>query len=160
MTTTQASNSWLVSLLSSNLDTNVTFQSLWTFLRVMAGLLMIHNGLDKLTDVAGFATNVVANAMGLPFPELFTYMAAYAELIGAVLLIVGLLSRPAALVLFLTMVMAIYFHLRAEGFVIQSFELATLYASCFAFFFVNGAGNFSLDAVLAKRLSAPIEGQS
>jgi putative oxidoreductase len=152
MTTTQGKKSWLLPLLSSNLGTNVTFQALWTFLRVMAGLLMIHNGLDKLADVEGFATNVVANAMGLPFPVPFTYMAAYAELIGAALLILGFLSRLAASVLLLTMVMAIYFHLRADGFVIQSFELATLYASCFAFFIVNGAGIFSLDTWLAHRL--------
>ena len=114
---------------------------------------MIHNGVDKLANVEGFATNVVANTMGLPFPVAFTYAAAYAELIGAVLLIVGLLTRPAAVILFGTMLMAIYFHLRDEGFVIQSFELATLYASCYAFFIVNGAGTFSLDAWLANRLN-------
>ena len=152
MATTQDSKSIFSSLFSSNLEFNLGFQVVWTILRVMAGLLMIHNGVDKLGDVQGFADNVVAAAMGLPFPVFFTYCAAYAEIIGAVLLILGLLTRPAAITLFGTMLMAIYFHLRAEGFVISSFEMATLYASCYIFFMVNGGGAFSLDAVIANKL--------
>lgn len=152
MSTTQSSNSLFFSLLNSNQEFNLGFQIVWTLLRVMAGLLMIHNGFDKLADVQGFADNVVDAAMGLPFPIFFTYCAAYGEIIGAVLLILGLLTRPAAVTLFGTMLMAIYFHLRADGFVISAFEMATLYASCYSFFIVNGGGAFSLDALITNKL--------
>ena len=93
-----------------------------------------------------------AAAMGLPFPVFFTYCAAYAEIIGAIFLILGLLTRPAAVTLLGTMLMAIYFHLRADGFVISSFEMASLYASCYIFFTVNGGGPFAVDALIASKL--------
>ncbi len=152
MTTTQSSKRLVFSLFRSNLEFNLGFQVVWTLLRVMAGLLMIHNGVDKLGDVQGFATNVVAATMGLPFPVFFTYCAAYAEIVGAICLILGFLTRPAAVTLFGTMVMAIYFHLKADGFVISSFEMATLYASCYIFFMINGGGPFSLDASISRKL--------
>lgn len=69
---------------------------------------MIHNGLDKLADVSGFAEGVVSY-IGLPFPVFFTYCAAYTEVAGAVLLMLGLLTRPSALALLITMVVAIFF---------------------------------------------------
>lgn len=40
----------------------------WTVLRVVAGLFMIHNGLDKLADIEGFAAAYV-EVIGLPFPS-------------------------------------------------------------------------------------------
>jgi putative oxidoreductase len=42
----------------------------WTVLRVIAGLMMIHNGLDKLADIEGFAVAYV-EVIGLPFPIFF-----------------------------------------------------------------------------------------
>jgi putative oxidoreductase len=152
MTTTQKPQNWLTLLFRSNLDSNLAFQLVWTVLRVIAGVLMIHNGMAKLADVEGFASYVVAQTMGLPFPTLLTYCAAYTEIIGAVLLMLGLLTRPAAIALLFTMGMAVYFHLREKGFVIASFETATLYATCYLFCAINGGGWFSLDSLIAKKL--------
>lgn len=157
MTTTASSNRWLTLLFKSAPDTTVWFQVALTVLRVVVSFFMIHNGVDKLADVDGFATNVVANGMGLPFPVFLTYCSALAEIIGSILLILGLLSRPAALSLVFTMVMAIFFHLKVDGFKIGSFETATLYACSFLFFLVNGGGQYSLDALIAKQLGGSQE---
>jgi putative oxidoreductase len=152
MTTSANSNRWLTLLFQSTSDTSTGFQVALTILRVVVSSFMIHNGLDKLADVQGFATNVVANGMGLPFPVFLTYCSAYAEILGSILLILGLLSRPAALALVFTMGMAIYFHIRVDGLKIRSFETATLYGCAFLFFLVNGGGQYSLDAFIARQL--------
>ena len=149
MTTTNTSNSLLSTIFQSTSVDNFGFQSVWLVVRVLAGLLMIHNGLDKLADIQGFADNVVT-FIGLPYPVFFTYCAAYIEIVGAVLLTVGLLPRLSALSLFLTMLVAIYFHLKGNGLQIPPLETASLYALFYLLFLVNGAGIFSLDALLAK----------
>ncbi len=152
ITATEESSSLLSVLFSSNTDSNLFFQLTWTALRVIAGGMMIHNGVGKLDDVQGFASYVVSQTMGLPFPTFLTYCAAYTEIIGAVLLILGLLTRPAAIGLLFTMVMAVYFHICEDGFVIASFETAALYAGMYLFCVFNGGGTFSIDHLIAKQL--------
>ncbi|NJK41373.1 MAG: DoxX family protein [Acaryochloridaceae cyanobacterium SU_2_1] len=152
MTNSTSAPSWLTALFQSTSDSKPWFQVALTLMRVIVSGLMIHNGLDKLANVAGFATNVVDKGMGLPFPVFLTYCSAYAEILGSILLILGLLSRPAAFSLVFTMIMAIYFHLKVDGLKIPAFETASLYAVSFLFFLVNGGGQYSLDALIAKRL--------
>lgn len=152
MTTTSSNDSILSALLKSDATDNTLLQLTWLIVRATVGLLMIHNGLDKLGDVQGFADNVVA-FIGLPFPVFFTYCAAYAEVVGAILLVVGLVTRLDAAVLLVTMLVAIYFHLKADGFKIMPLETASLYALLFLFFLSSGGGRFSLDALVAPRLS-------
>ena len=149
MTSTKTSNSLLLTIFQSTSVDSIGFQSVWLVARVIAGLLMIHNGLDKLADVQGFADNVVT-FIGLPYPVFFTYCAAYIEIVAAVLLSVGLLTRLSALSLFLTMLVAIYFHLKGDGLQIAPLETASLYGLFYLLFLLNGGGNFSLDALLAK----------
>ena len=149
MTSTKTSNSLLLTIFQSTSVDSIGFQSIWLIARVLAGLLMIHNGLDKLADVQGFADNVVT-FIGLPYPVFFTYCAAYIEIVAAVLLSIGLLTRLSALSLFLTMLVAIYFHLKGDGLQIAPLETASLYGLFYLLFLLNGGGNFSLDALLAK----------
>jgi putative oxidoreductase len=124
-------------------------QAIWLLARVGVGSLMIHNGLDKLADVPGFANGVV-KFIGLPFPEFFTYCAAYTEIIASVLLIVGVLTRLSALALLSTMFVAIYFHLKKTGLSVPDFEMACLYALFSLLFVVNVGGKFSIDALLTQ----------
>lgn len=127
-------------------------QIAWTALRVAIGVFMIHNGFDKLDDIPGFAEAYV-QVIGLPFPVFFSYVAAYSEVVGSLLLISGLLTRAGALALFGTMTVAIYHHILVAGFNIPYLELSSIYAAGSAFFLVNGGGRFSLDALLAKALN-------
>jgi putative oxidoreductase len=138
-------------VLQPNRSTNTVFQISWTILRVVVGIVMIHNGLDKLANIESFAQAYVAY-LGLPFPITLSYIAAFTELIGAPLVALGLLTRPAALGLFFTMVVAMYHHIKVAGLSIPYLELSALYAATFLFFALNGAGQFSLDALLAKAL--------
>ncbi len=142
-----------IALLQPALGPNYLSQAAWTGLRVVAGLVMIHNGLDKLSNIESFAEAYV-KVIGLPFPIFFSYLAGFTEVAGSLLLIVGLLTRPAALGLFSTMLVAMYHHILVAGFSIPYLELSMLYAACFLFFLVNGAGLFAADALLSGWLNA------
>lgn len=140
-------------LLRPNTGTNYASALTWTVLRLVVGIMMIHNGLDKLSDIEGFADAYV-RVIGLPFPIFFSYVAAYSELIGAPLLALGLFTRPAALALFSTMAVAMYHHILVSGLNLSYLELSSIYAACFLGYAVNGGGLFSLDALLGGWLTA------
>ncbi len=152
MNTTERLTAYLAAVLKPNLSANTWAQLSWTVLRVIAGIVMIHNGLDKLSNIESFAQAYVS-VIGLPFPIFFSYCAAFAELIGAPLLALGLLTRPAAAALLSTMLVAMYHHIRVAGLSIPYLELSMLYAACFQLFVVNGGGEYSVDAVLANQLN-------
>ena len=148
-----ANPSLLQKLLKSNTSSSALFQIFWLLARLAAGGLMIHNGLDKLSDIQGFANNVVSY-IGLPYPVFFTYCAAYVEVISAVLIMLGFLSRPNALALLTTMGVAIFFHIKGNGLKVTPLETASLYGTFYLFFLVNGPGQWSLDELIAKKISS------
>ncbi len=131
----------------------------WTVLRVVAGLFMIHNGLDKLADIEGFAIAYV-EVIGLPFPIFFAYVAAFTELIAAPMVALGLFTRVAALGLFSTMAVAMFHHVKVAGFSIPYLELSAIYAAIFLAFAVNGGGLFSLDQLLVNGIQAGLNRSS
>lgn len=141
----------LTTILQPNEKLDAKFQLTWTVLRVVVGVVIVHNGLDKLANIESFAQAYV-EYIGLPFPIFFSYVAAFTELIGAPLVALGLLTRPAAFALLGTMGVAIYHHIKIAGLSIPYLELSVIYAACFLFFTVNGAGLFSIDALVSRWL--------
>ncbi|XGV96793.1 MAG: DoxX family protein [Leptolyngbya sp. BL-A-14] len=143
----------LAAVFKPNLTPNLLSQASLALFRAVVGIVMIHNGLDKLSNIESFAQAYV-QVIGLPFPIFFSYLAAFTELIGAPLVALGLLTRPAALGLFSTMCVAMYHHILVAGFSIPYLELSAVYAVCFLFFVVNGGGLFSTDALIVSWLDA------
>lgn len=148
-----AANFSLVSIFKPNVNLNQAAQTTLAIVRVTVGIMMVHNGFDKLANIEGFAQAYVAY-LGLPFPILLSYIAAFTELIGAPLMAFGLLTRPAALGLFGTMCVAMYHHVKVAGLSLPYLELSAIYASIFLFFAINGAGLFSIDALITQWLNA------
>lgn len=144
-------NNFLTTLLKPNQTPSLSSQTAWAILRLVVGIVMIHNGLDKLSNIESFAQAYVAY-IGLPFPIFFSYVAAFTELIGAPLVAIGFLTRPAAFGLFSTMCVAMYHHIKVAGLSIPYLELSAIYAACFLFFAINGAGLFSTDALITNWL--------
>lgn len=134
-----------------NVNPNLWSQSTLAIARVIIGIMMVHNGLDKLADIESFA-HAYVEYLGLPFPIFLSYIAAYTELIGAPLVAVGLFTRPAALGLVGTMTVAIYHHISVAGLSLPYLELSAIYWVCFLYFAINGAGLFSVDALIANFL--------
>lgn len=143
----------LTALLKPNTKTDLGSQVTWAVLRVIVGVMMVHNGLNKFADIESFA-HAYVEVIGLPFPIFFSYLAALTETVAAPLLAVGLLARPAALGLFGTMCVAMYHHVLVSGLNLPYLELSAIYAACFLGYAVNGAGVFSVDALLANWLDA------
>lgn len=117
-------------------------------LRVFAGLaLAFGHGLGKIPPSEGF-TGMVGN-LGLPAPGLFAWLSGLAEFAGGVLLALGLLTRPAALFIFLNMTVAVLLAHAGDGF--GEREKALLFGFIAIQFFFTGAGRYSIDARLGNR---------
>ena len=118
-------------------------------LRVFLGAALLTHGWGKMFGGLGGFIDGVAQ-MGFPAPTLLGFLAAFAESIGAILLAVGLLTRPAAFLIAATMAGAALKVHAGQGFAAQ--EMAWLYFVPALFFLLKGAGKWSLDALVAKKL--------
>jgi putative oxidoreductase len=89
-------------------------------------------------------------SIGIPLPTLNAYMAASTELIGVVLLTLGLFTRLISVPLMIIMVVAIITVHLAHGFAAgdNGFEIPLYYILFLAIFASYGAGKFSLDHLL------------
>ena len=129
-------------------------------LRVATCSLMIHHGIQKFNNVEGFSVNVVDKYFSfLPGPPTFwTLSAATTQVFGAVLLTVGVLARPVAFSMMMTMLTAVAFHLLktgSEGWPLgvppslsYNYELAAMYVGVLAYFSAAGAGAYSVDTIV------------
>ena len=135
-----------------NIANSTTFQSITlTLLRVVAGLLYMQHGAQKLFGVlGGFGGEPGATA------PLFSLMglAGVLEFFGGLAIVVGLLTRPVAFVLAGEMATA-YFVLQhlPQGFwpILNGGEPALLYLVIFLYLVAHGAGGLSLDALLDQQ---------
>jgi len=110
------------------------------------GMFFIH-GLDKLENFGVYATKF-PDPLGIgvkPGLALVTF----AEVAGALLLALGLLTRFGALTLAIDMGVAFFmFHKMAVGMAPHSGELAFLYLAGFVTLLFAGPGKFSMDQAL------------
>jgi putative oxidoreductase len=89
-------------------------------------------------------------SMGIPFPTLNAYMVASTELIGVVLLTLGLFTRLISIPLMIIMIVAIITVHWTHGFPAgdNGFEIPLYYMLFLALFASYGAGKISLDHLL------------
>jgi putative oxidoreductase len=91
---------------------------------LVAGFIFILGGIAKFAanglEVRAFAS------FGLPFPHVFVVLIGVIEIAGGVLLMMGVFTRPTALVLAAVMVGAIAFSGIGHGDVVPSLTLAPL----------------------------------
>ena len=118
-------------------------------LRISIGTMLIHHGYEKTADIQNFADAFV-RPIGLPFPILSSYIAAYSEIYGSWLVIVGLFTRFAALSIVGTIGVAIYHAIVTAGFNIYLLELLILYMGGSLCILLLGSGDFALDRFLKK----------
>ena len=128
-------------------------------LRVMAGIIMAVHGWQKLQGgPANFGSQALAN-LGVPLPVFMGYVVTFAELIGGILLIVGLLSRLAALILAIEMVFTTLLVKINVGFIGSpgsgaGAELDLILLAAFLAILLVGPGRLSLDELLGVEVEA------
>ncbi len=101
----------------------------------------VFGGMEKFT---GFVTS-----LGVPAPHVMAWLAAGSESLGALLLAIGLLTRPAAFMIICTMGVAIFGALGSQPFAKQ--ELAWLYLVPTLLFLLKGAGRWSIDSMITNK---------
>lgn len=128
-------------------------------LRIPVGIIFAAHGAQKLFGWFGGygleGTGGWMESIGLTPGVLMAFLAGSAEFFGGLALIIGLLTRPAALALSVAMLVAIFsVHIQNGLFMSNNgyeFGLALLAASVSLLF--SGAGKASVDNLLAKKLA-------
>ena len=118
-------------------------------LRISIGTMLIHHGYEKTADIENFADAFV-RPIGIPFPILASFIAAYSEIYGSWLLIGGLFTRIAALSIVGTIGVAIYHAIITSGFNIYLLELLVLYMGGALCILLLGGGDYTIDRLLRK----------
>ncbi|CAA6804981.1 MAG: Probable integral membrane protein NMA0226 [uncultured Sulfurovum sp.] len=130
-------------------DILVNFQSLSLLLaRLIIAYGFYEPAVKKWQDIDGIATWF--GSLGIPFPTLNAYMVATTELLGVLLLTLGLFTRLISIPLMVTMVVAIATVHFAHGFSAgdNGFEIPLYYLLFLFMFTAHGAGKFSLDHLM------------
>ncbi|GMU04139.1 DoxX family protein [Corallococcus caeni] len=118
-------------------------ERIYALLRIMAGLMFMQHGLQKLFGLFG----------GVPpgAPPFVVYGAGIIEFVGGALIALGLFAGPAAFIASGTMAFAFFLgHVAPHGGnlmpIVNQGELAALY--CFGFLYIaaHGSGIWSVDA--------------
>ena len=120
---------------------------LLSVLRIIAGFLFTAHGAQKLFGFLAPATWTAPDTLSM------VWWAGGLELIGGLLLLVGLFTRPVAFILSGLMAVAYFMAHAPQGFwpLQNKGELAVLYCFVFLFFSVAGGGEWSLDRLLGRR---------
>jgi putative oxidoreductase len=109
-------------------------------LRIMTGLLFLEHGTQKLFNFPPRAN---------PGPALFSLLGLQGllELVGGILIVMGLLTRPVAFILAGDMAVAYFMAHAPRGFfpLVNGGQLAILFCFVFLYLFVAGGGVWSVD---------------
>ena len=121
--------------------------------RMIVGIIMLAHGWQKLTEMGpgNFGGQMLAG-LGVPLPVFMGYVITCLEIIGGILLIVGFLSRLAALLLTINLVIAILLVKVNVGFLSGSSgtgaELDLALIAGFLVILFAGPGRLSVDHAL------------
>jgi putative oxidoreductase len=118
--------------------------------RITVGVVFMGTGWTKLQNLPAITRNFTA--LGIPAPEILTPFVSGVEFVGGILLLVGLLTRFAAVPLMVVMVVAI---ISAKAGDIDSLETflgfeEVSYFVMFAWLAIAGPGPVSLDHFILK----------
>ncbi len=118
--------------------------------RLTVGVVFMGTGWTKLQNLPAITKNFTA--LGIPAPEILTPFVSGVEFVGGILLLLGLLTRFAAVPLMIVMVVAI---LSAKAADIDSLETflgfeEVSYFVMFAWLAIAGPGPVSLDHLVLK----------
>ena len=136
------------------LNTNISYHSYGLLLlRIIGGSMMVYNhGWGKITagpEKWNRLGHALTDIIGFEFlSTFFGFMAAFSESVCALLIIIGLFTRPASILLFFTMFVAIMNHIMDS----EMPELAIMYCLLSLVLILSGPGKLSLDQIWFSKL--------
>ncbi|MEN8251595.1 MAG: DoxX family protein, partial [Bacteroidota bacterium] len=137
-------------LLFNGTENTITTDFTLALLRLFTGLSMAFaHGLRKIPPSEGFIEHT--GEMGFPLPEAFAWSAGLAEFAGGILLAIGLMTRPAAFFVAVTMFVAGFVNHGGDPFGIG--EKAYLYFAISILYMIIGSGRYSMDSVMRRKLN-------
>lgn len=131
-------------------------------LRVIAGIIFTAHGAQKLFAWFGGygldGTGQWMDSIGLTPGYLMALMSGSAEFFGGLLLIIGLLTRPTALILAITMIVAIFtVHINNGLFMSNNgYEFGLSLLAITLALFIQGGGKHSIDRKIYNGLNKAI----
>ena len=122
-------------------------------LRVVVGFLFAAHGWQKYNEFTIAGTQGAFTQMGVPAADLVAPVVATLELVGGIALVLGLATRPIAILLTLNMVGAIALVHAPAGIFVEAggFELVLMLGASALAVALIGPGKFSLDNLMFGR---------
>ena len=121
-------------------------------LRVALAVVFFAHGAQKVFQYGIPGVTQGFTQMGVPLPGITAPLVAGLELVGGLLLLVGLLTRPIALLLAIDMLAAMLLvHLKNGFFLPNGVEFTLILFAASLALVMTGAGALSLDAVIGNR---------
>jgi putative oxidoreductase len=121
------------------------------FIRLILAYGFFNPALMKIKDVHGIADWF--ESIDIPFPLFSAYLATITEVLGVILLVLGLFSRFISIPLIITMIVAIVTVHSINGFEAgeNGFEIPLYYIIMLFTLLVYGSGKISLDHLLFNK---------
>ncbi len=126
----------------------------WPLVRIIAGGFLLTHGWPKVMNIGiqAFATNSLARR-GIEPALLLAYVVFFLETVGAVLIMLGLLTRPIALLLVIEFAVIVWTHIPAGyAWVKGGWEYPAFWGLLFVAIFMRGGGPYSLDRKFGREL--------
>ncbi len=120
----------------------------YTLLRVAAGVALAVHGYPKI--IAPMKLVGMVESLGFMPGPLWAVLLAGTEFIGGLLLVLGLLTRPAALAATIVLLVTVYFHwiVKLQGW--SGSEQSILWATMTFLVFARGGGAYSIDRLMKR----------
>lgn len=112
------------------------------FLRIFSGLMMIPYGWGKVERYETLKDNFFGDPIGIG-DETSLIICIFQQIFCSIMLVLGIQSRFAALMLFSNMAVAVKFHFFDPFCAVKA--LPTVFLGIYAFLIITGGGRFSLD---------------
>jgi putative oxidoreductase len=127
-------------------------------LRLAVGAVFIAHGAQKVFVYGFVGTSGSFADMGVPMAEIAGPVVGLVELIGGILLVIGLATRLVGAALAVNMIVATFLvHFSAGIFAAEGgYELTLLLGASAIALILSGAGRLSVDAALTRRRAAQV----
>ncbi|MBK4218041.1 DoxX family protein [Paracoccus caeni] len=120
------------------------------YMRAIAGIALMVHGWPKIQAPMGNIDMV--QGLGFYPGWLFSPALAATEFFGGLLLLIGLLTRPAALAASFVLLITVYFHWVKLGQGYSGSELSLIWVGVTLYFVAHGGGRYSVDRAIGKEI--------